>query len=77
MPSPFYGENSWKEKIDPAFDKPVKTYIKYLREIERLPNEGEVTFKDESIELNIKNNNLLADYENEFEIEMLHVLTKI
>lgn len=67
----FYGENSWKKKIDPAFDKPVKTYIKFLREIECLPNEGEVTFKDESIESNIKNSNLLADYENEFETEML------
>ena len=66
-----YDKNNWKKKIDPAFDKPVKTYIKFVREIERLPNDGQVTFKDESIELNIRNNNLLPDYENKFETEML------
>ncbi len=66
-----YDKNDWKKKIDPAFDKPVKTYINFLREIESLPNDGDVTFKDASVELNIKNNNLLADYENEFKTEML------
>jgi hypothetical protein len=70
MPSPFYGENSWKEKIDPAFDKPVKTYLKFLYQMERLPNEGEVTFNDESIELVRKNNNLKADYGTESGMEM-------
>ena len=73
----FYDENSWKKKIDPAFDKPVKTYLKYLHEIEDLPNDGQVTFNDESIELLRKSTNLSADYENKFETEMLHVLTKI
>ncbi len=67
----FYDKNSWKKKIDPAFDKPIKTYLKYLREIEHLPNDGQVTFQDEFIELISKNPNLLADYNNEFKIEML------
>ena len=73
----FYDKNSWKKKIDPAFDKPIKTYLKYLHVVEHLPNDGQVTFQDEFIELISKNPNLSADYENEFEIEMLHVLTKI
>ena len=30
-----YDKNNWKKKIDPAFDKPVKTYIKFVREIVR------------------------------------------
>jgi len=66
----FYGKDSWREKIDPAFDKPVKTFIKFLREFERLPNEGQVTFNDESIELVRKNNNLKADYGTESGMEM-------
>jgi hypothetical protein len=36
----FYDKNYWKKKTDPAFDKPVKTYLKYLCEIEQLPNDG-------------------------------------
>lgn len=73
----FYGEDSWKKKIDPAFDKPVKAYMKFIREIERLPNEGEVTFKDESIELVRKNNNLKADYGTELDMEMFQFVEKI
>ena len=73
----FYDKNSWKKKIDPAFDKPVKTYLKLLHEIERLPNDGQVTFQDEFIELISKNPNLSIDYKTEFKNEMLHVLTKI
>jgi len=60
-----------EKKIDPAFDKPIKTYLKYLREIEHLPNDGQVTFQDEFIELISKNTNLLADYKNELKNEML------
>lgn len=66
-----YNKNNWKKKIDPAFYKPVKTYLAYLCDVDHLPNEGQITFNDESIELTRKNNNLLADYENEFKIEML------
>lgn len=67
----FYDINSWKKKIDPAFDKPIKTYLRYLRKIEHLPNDGQVTFQDEFIELISKNPNLLADYTNEFKLEIL------
>jgi hypothetical protein len=78
MPSPFYDENSWKEIIDPAFDKTVKTYIKYLCKIEQeLPNKGQVKFKDESIELIRKNNNLSPDYGNESGAEMLQFTENI
>ncbi|KHE92131.1 MAG: hypothetical protein K8F52_01805 [Candidatus Scalindua rubra] len=63
--------NSWKEKIDPAFDKPIKTYLEYLHEIEDLPDDGQVTFQDEFIELISKNHNLSADYKNEFKSVML------
>ncbi len=73
----FYNENSWKNKIDPAFDKPVKTYLKFLCEVDHLPNDGQVTFKDESIELIRNNNNLSADYESESEAEMLQFTQKI
>ena len=68
----FYDENSWKKIIDPAFDKPIKTYIKYLCKIEKeLPNKGQVKFKDESIELIRKNDNLHPDYGNDSGSEML------
>ncbi len=66
-----FNKDSWKKKIDPAFDKPIKTYLKYLHEIEDLPNDGQVTFQDEFIELISKNTNLLADYKNELKNEML------
>jgi len=74
----YYDKNSWKKKIDPAFDKPVKTYIKYLCKIEEeLPNKGQVKFKDESIELIRKNNNLFPDYGNETGAEMFQFTEKI
>ena len=75
---PYYDENSWKEIIDPAFDKPIKTYIKYICKIEEeLPNKGQVKFKDESIELIRKNDNLHPDYGNESGTEMLQFTEKI
>ena len=74
----FYDENSWKKKIDPAFDKPIKTYIKYLCKIEEeLPNKGQVKFKDESIELIRKNDNLHPDYGNDSGSEMLQFTEKV
>jgi hypothetical protein len=65
-----FDKDSWKKKIDPAFDKPVKTYLKFLFQVEKLPNEGEITFNDESIELVRENNNLKADYGTESGMEM-------
>lgn len=67
----FYDENSWKKKIDPAFDKPVKTYLKVLRKIERLPNDGQEIFNDEFSELIRKNIHLPVDYKTEFKSEIL------
>ncbi len=60
-----------EEENRPALDKPIKSYLKYLREIEDLPSDGQVTFQDEIIELINKNTNVSADYKNEFKIEML------
>jgi len=67
----FYDKNSWKKKIDPAFDKPIKSYLKYLNEIENLPNDGQLTFQDEFIKLINENTNVSADYKKEFKNEML------
>jgi len=73
----FYDKNSWKKKIDPAFDKPIKTYLKYLRDIEQLPNDGQVTFEDEFRELIIKNPNLLVDNKYEFKSEILQFIINV
>ena len=70
-------KDSWKKKIDPAFDEPVKAYIKFLDQVEELPNEGEVTFNDESIELVRNNNNLKADYGTESGMEMVQFVEKV
>ncbi len=65
----FYDENSWKKKIDPAFDKSVKTYLKFLREIENIPEDKQVSFENVFSELISTNPNLTADYKNEAKIE--------
>ena len=70
-------KDSWKKKIDPAFDEPVKAYIKFLDQVENLPNEGEVTFNDESIELVREKNNLKADYSTESGMEMVQFVENV
>ena len=72
-----YDQDSWKKKIDPAFDKPVKIYLKCLNIVERLPNEGQVTFNDESIELVRKKHNLKADYGTESGTEMIQFVENV
>ncbi len=64
-----YDKNSWKEKIDPHFDKPVKIYIEYLSQIENLPNDGQIRVKDDYAGL-IKNTNFTASYNHEFKKEI-------
>ena len=72
-----FDKDSWKKKIDPAFDKPVRTYLKFLYQVQKLPNEGEITFNDESIELVRKNNNLKADYGTESGMEMFQFVKNV
>ena len=51
-----YTKNSWKQKIDPAADKPVKFYIDGLTRLEKTLNEGRLHFSNDFIEpLNKKN----------------------
>ena len=45
-----YNKNSWKQKIDPAIDKPVKFYIDFLTQLEKNPNEGRLHFPNDFIE---------------------------
>lgn len=37
-----YDKNSWKSKIDPAFDRPIKAYVALLDELARSKNEGQL-----------------------------------
>lgn len=66
-----YDKNSWKEKIDPTFDKPIKFYLKFLRTIQNLPNDGQISFKDEFKELINKNSHFQSFYKHEFKKEIL------
>lgn len=66
-----YDKNSWKEKIDPNFDKPIKFYLKFLRTIQNLPNDGQISFKDEFKESINKNSHFQSFYKHEFKKEML------
>jgi hypothetical protein len=45
-----YNKNSWKQKIDPAIDKPVKLYIDFLTQLGKSPNEGRLHFPNDFIE---------------------------
>ncbi|MCF6149450.1 MAG: hypothetical protein E3K37_12425 [Candidatus Kuenenia sp.] len=69
--------NSWKEKIDPAFDKPVKTYINFLRLIGNLPNDGQLSFDDDFKKLINKNINILECYDNKIKKEMAQFIENI
>lgn len=42
-----YDKNGWKEKIDPAFDKAIKNYIVLIKQIENIPNDGQIKFDGE------------------------------
>ena len=66
-----YDKNSWKEKIDPNFDKPIKAYLIFLRRIQNLPNEGQISFKGEFKESINKNSHLQSFYKYEFKREIL------
>lgn len=73
----YHDKNGWKNKIDPAFDKPIKTYINYLRQIENLPNDGQICFQDDFAELINKNPDFSASYKHEFKKEMLRFTKNI
>lgn len=42
-----YDKNSWKEKIDPAFDTAIKNYLIVIKQIENIPNDGQIKFDGE------------------------------
>lgn len=41
---------SWKQKIDPSFDKLVRIYIDFFEQLERNPQEGRLNFPPDFIE---------------------------
>ncbi len=47
---PTYVTYRWKEKIDPALIKPIKTYVTFLGQLERAPHDGLPGFPDELVE---------------------------
>ncbi len=73
----FYDENSWKKKIDPAFDKPIKIYSKCLSVLEQLTDFWQDAFQDKFIEIISKDPNLLPDYNKEFKREMLQLVENV
>jgi hypothetical protein len=44
---PTYVTYTWKEKLDTAFNKQVKVYVAFLVQLERSPNEGQLTLPDD------------------------------
>lgn len=46
-----YAKDSWKKKIDPAFDKLVKVYVVFLGDLERSPKEGQLALPDDLAQL--------------------------
>ena len=46
-----YNEDSWKEKVDPAFDKIIKTYLQFLEQSDLPANSGWIILTDESYKI--------------------------
>lgn len=44
-------KDTWKSKIDPAFDKVVKTYLEFLIPLEKNPREGRLNLPNDCMEL--------------------------
>ncbi len=47
-------ESNWKQKIDPAFDKVIRTYANFMTELQRHSNEGKLNFPADFTESIIK-----------------------
>jgi hypothetical protein len=62
-----YSKDSWKQKIDPAFDKLVKTYIAFLTPFEKSPREGRLNFPAEYIEPIIETSDMQDAYKTDME----------
>jgi hypothetical protein len=74
-----YNKNSWKQKIDPAIDKPVKLYIDFLTQLEKSPNEGRLHFPNDFIEPIIDKSGWQTAYNDDLgsNKDMFGYLTKV
>ena len=45
-----FNKNFWKQKIDPAIDKPIKFYVRSLTQLGKTPDEGRLHFPNDFIE---------------------------
>lgn len=50
-----HNKDSWKEKLDPAFDTFLKGYVAFLSKLESYPNEGQLAIPADLAESIIKN----------------------
>ena len=46
-----YKKSSWKDKVDPAFDKLIKIYLNFLKVIQLPGNEGYLTIDDKNLRI--------------------------
>ncbi len=60
-------KTDWKQKIDPVFDKLVKSYVDFLSPFEKSPREGRLNFPDDFIEPIIKTSDLHDAHETDKE----------
>ena len=44
---PTYTKKTWKEKIDPFFNKLVKVYVAFLDNLEKSPKEGQLALPND------------------------------
>lgn len=58
-------KNSWKQKIDPAFDKLVQVYVDSLEQLERNPMEGKLNFPPNLIEPIIEKSGWQEPYDSD------------
>lgn len=71
-----YVKDSWKKKIDPFFDRPVKSYVVSLNEFERSGNEGRLNFPDDFVDTLIDNPDWQSLTDSSFNMDMLHFVKK-
>jgi hypothetical protein len=59
--------NTWKSKIDPAFDKIIKTYVDFLTPFGKSPREGRLNFPADFIEPVLEKSGLQNAYNQDLE----------
>ncbi len=60
-------KTAWKQKIDPAFDKLVKTYVDFLTPFEKSSREGRLNFPNDFIEPILEKSGLQNAYNQDLE----------